>query len=121
MLACQNVLLIEDPERAGYYHPRILVAETTSYAEFEQRNAMWDVYVDFFFKRHDAMWKTEALRRLPPLIASNSMLVCGEDLGMIPACVPEVMAQLHILGLRVSLKHTHAHTQPNWKTQTASK
>ena len=29
------------------------------------------------------------------------MLCCGEDLGMIPACVERVMHQLHILGLRV--------------------
>ena len=29
------------------------------------------------------------------------MLVCAEDLGMIPACVPEVMKQLHMLSLEV--------------------
>ena len=29
------------------------------------------------------------------------MLVCGEDLGMVPACVPEVMQQLNILSLEV--------------------
>ena len=29
------------------------------------------------------------------------MLVCGEDLGMVPACVPDVMAQLGILSLEI--------------------
>ena len=29
------------------------------------------------------------------------MLVCGEDLGMVPACVPDVMRQLGILSLEV--------------------
>jgi 4-alpha-glucanotransferase len=29
------------------------------------------------------------------------MLVCGEDLGMVPACVPEVISQLGLLGLEV--------------------
>src|SRR3569623_439755 len=29
------------------------------------------------------------------------MLCCGEDLGMVPACVPPVMQQLNILGLRI--------------------
>lgn len=100
---CQNVALLEDPEQAGHYHPRILVGETDSFKQLPDaaRTALWDIYVDFYYHRHDQMWKLEALRRLPPLLASNSMLVCGEDLGMIPHCVEEVMAQLHILGLRV--------------------
>ena len=29
------------------------------------------------------------------------MLVCGEDLGMVPHCVPEVMDQLGILSLEI--------------------
>ena len=29
------------------------------------------------------------------------MLICGEDLGMVPACVPEVMKQLGILSLEI--------------------
>lgn len=29
------------------------------------------------------------------------MLVCGEDLGMVPACVPDVMKQLGILSLEI--------------------
>ena len=45
--------------------------------------------------------QNEALRKLPVLVASTDMLVCGEDLGMIPACVPEVMKQLQILSLEI--------------------
>lgn len=29
------------------------------------------------------------------------MLVCGEDLGLIPPCVPRVMSDLGVLGLRI--------------------
>ena len=29
---------------------------------------------------------------------ATDMLVCGEDLGMIPACVPPVMEQLGLVG-----------------------
>ncbi len=35
------------------------------------------------------------------LIDSTGMLCCGEDLGMIPACVPSVMDELEILSLKV--------------------
>ena len=41
------------------------------------------------------------MRKLPPLLSATRMLVCGEDLGMIPHCVPQVMNDLQILSLEV--------------------
>jgi 4-alpha-glucanotransferase len=32
---------------------------------------------------------------------TTNMLVCAEDLGTVPACVPKVLEQLRILGLRI--------------------
>ena len=41
------------------------------------------------------------MKKLPILTQSTSMLVCGEDLGMVPDCVPWVMNQLQILSLEI--------------------
>ena len=41
------------------------------------------------------------MMKLPALVNSTDMLVCGEDLGMIPDCVPAVMSQLQILSLEI--------------------
>jgi 4-alpha-glucanotransferase len=41
------------------------------------------------------------LDKLPELKRSTDMLVCGEDLGMVPHCVPELMKQLGILCLEI--------------------
>ena len=41
------------------------------------------------------------MKKLPILTQSTSMLVCGEDLGMVPDCVPWVMEQLQILSLEI--------------------
>lgn len=41
------------------------------------------------------------MKKLPSLITSTGMLVCGEDLGMIPACVPAAMKSLSILTLEI--------------------
>jgi 4-alpha-glucanotransferase len=41
------------------------------------------------------------LQKLPALKRVTNMLVCGEDLGLVPACVPEVMAGLGLLGLEI--------------------
>ncbi|MCL2472721.1 MAG: 4-alpha-glucanotransferase, partial [Treponema sp.] len=49
----------------------------------------------------EKIWEAEGKRLLSVLTASSSMLPCAEDLGAVPACVPRVLSQLNILGLRV--------------------
>ena len=58
---------------------------------------MWII----FFRRQDHFWKEEAMQKLPLLRGCTNMLICGEDLGMVPACVPDVMKQLGILSLEI--------------------
>lgn len=41
------------------------------------------------------------MKKLPALTESNLMICCGEDLGMVPECVPWVMRQLGILSLEI--------------------
>ena len=48
----------------------------------------------------DALWRKQSHRTLPVLMGATDMLVCGEDLGMIPACVHPVMAELGLVGMR---------------------
>lgn len=98
-----DVLFVPDPYEAGKYHPRISAQYTYSYRGLtdQERNAFNRLYDDFFYHRHDEFWKHEALKKLAPLISATDMLVCGEDLGMIPHCVPEVMEQLQILRLEI--------------------
>ena len=80
---------IEDPHRPGWYHPRIDAKD------------LGDLYIDFFYRRHNEFWKHNAMDKLSALLGSTNMLACGEDLGMIPACVPEVMQRLNILSLEI--------------------
>lgn len=98
-----NVLFVEDRREAGRYHPRISAQSTECYRYLpeDQKQAYNNLYNDFFYRRHDMFWQQEALRKLPPLIGSTGMLVCGEDLGMIPHCVPAVMAGEQILSLEI--------------------
>lgn len=98
-----EVLFIEDPVKRGLYHPRISAQFTYSYRALNdgERAAFDRLYNDFFYRRHNDFWRGEALRKLPPLLSSTRMLVCGEDLGMIPDCVPQVMNDLQILSLEI--------------------
>ena len=96
-------LFVPDPHRPGWYHPRISAQNMESYIALDDslKNAYNDLYNDFFYHRHNGFWKECAMRKLPALLDSTGMLACGEDLGMIPACVPEVMKDLRILSLEI--------------------
>jgi 4-alpha-glucanotransferase len=48
------------------------------------------LYYDYYFHRQEELWKENALKTLPVLLNSSNMLACGEDLGMVPACVHPV-------------------------------
>ena len=41
------------------------------------------------------------MKKLPRLTQATRMLVCAEDLGMVPDCVPWVMNELRILSLEI--------------------
>lgn len=48
------------------------------------------------------IWKNQGLKLLKFMKDSQNMLVCAEDLGTIPHCVPEVLEELRILGLHIT-------------------
>ena len=100
---CNEVLFIEDKDKEDYYHPRISADSSYIYNELDNRDklAFDRLYRDYFYQRHNEFWKKQAYKRLTPLINSTDMLVCGEDLGMIPQSVFEVMNQLQILSLEI--------------------
>ena len=98
-----NVLFVEDKLQKGRFHPRISAYSTDCYRWLsdDQKEAYNRLYNDFFYRRHNDFWQWEAMKKLPPLIESTGMLVCGEDLGMIPDCVPAVMSGEQILSLEI--------------------
>ncbi len=99
-----NRILLEVPGSGGrQFHFRISMENTPSfrYLEWNTQQQLKSLYVDFFYKRQDHFWKEEAMWKLPPLKESTNMLICGEDLGMVPECVPDVMKQLGILSLEI--------------------
>jgi 4-alpha-glucanotransferase len=98
-----EVLFLEDPDHPGHYHPRVSLNNTELFQSLnpQDRAALQQLHDDFFYRRHNRFWEAEALRKLPALLDSTQMLICGEDLGMIPASVPGVLSRLGILSLEV--------------------
>ena len=98
-----EILFIPDEKEAGKYHLRISGFNSFIYSELSDSNkfAFDRLYWDFFYQRHNDFWKEQGYKRLTPLVSCTDMLVCGEDLGMIPQSVPEVMHKLQILSLEI--------------------
>ena len=96
-------LFLEDPHRAGWYHPFIGARDTEAYRNLPEdlRHRFDELYVDFFYHRHDAFWQRNAEKKLPELLGATGMLACGEDLGMVPDCLPGVMEHEKILSLKM--------------------
>ena len=107
-LGGDNATIHEIPNRlllypSDGYHPRISAFQSYAYRELsdENKRAFDRLYHDYFFKRHNDLWKQTALSRLQPLLKNTKMLVCGEDLGMLPATVQEVMQSLQLFSLEL--------------------
>ncbi|MCF3111569.1 4-alpha-glucanotransferase [Niabella sp. CC-SYL272] len=103
-LLLANVLMLKQ-ENDGLtgYHPRFGLDQTISFQSLphDQQVKIKALYNDYFFRRQDAFWKKESMKKLPELKAATNMLICGEDLGLVPSCVPEVMQELGILSLEI--------------------
>ena len=97
------VLFVPDRLHPEVYHPRISAQLDFSYKALlpHEKEAFNRLYNDYFYHRHNSFWYTEAMRKLPALTQSTRMLVCAEDLGMVPECVAWVMKGLRILSLEI--------------------
>jgi 4-alpha-glucanotransferase len=99
-----NVILFEEANSQGQeFHFRISMEKTHSFQHLvpHVQEKLKALYINYFYRRQDDFWKKEAMHKLPYLKNATNMLVCGEDLGMVPHCVPEVMQQLGILSLEI--------------------
>jgi len=101
---CANVLFLPEKRHGEtVYHPRFNVFQTDSYRYLSdwEKKAIYELYHDYFFKRQDHLWSEKAMEKLPMILNSTKMLICGEDLGLVPDCVPQVMDELAIVALKV--------------------
>jgi 4-alpha-glucanotransferase len=99
-----NVLFFEEPGSDGNaFHPKIAFHSTYSYKELDDhiKGVLNDIYTHYYYHRQENFWREQAMVKLPAINKASDMLICGEDLGMVPDCVPGVMHELGILRLYI--------------------
>ena len=96
-------LFLVDHKRNDRWHPRIAVQYQEAYNQLNEgeKYNFNRLYNDYFYRRNNQFWYQEAMKKLPKLTQATRMLVCAEDLGMVPECVPWVMNELKILSLEI--------------------
>jgi len=102
---CVSEVLFFEVEGSGgtHFHPRCLMQATHSYQALDEeiRQRLEDLYNDYFYRRQEDFWQARGYEKLPSMRGASAMLLCGEDLGMVPVCVPGVLRELGILSLEI--------------------
>ncbi len=93
---------VEDSRRKEF-HPRMGLMETRSFRALDEdsQQKLQELHEDYFYQRQERFWEIKAYEKLPAMRAASSMLLCGEDLGMVPGCVNGVMNRLGMLSLEI--------------------
>lgn len=116
-----NVLFVEDSRQAEMYHPRINATKEPVFDALtaEEKDAYLRLYNNYYFQRHSFFWGQLALKRLTAMLNDCRLLVCGEDLGVLPDCVEPVLDHLRILTLEIQqmpkhpdFEYTHLESNP---------
>ncbi len=124
-----DVLFLRDHRDATKFHPRISVQFDFVYESLSdhEKYVFNKLYNDYYYRRNNQFWYREAMRKLPLLVEATRMLVCAEDLGMVPDCVPWVMNELRILSLELqsmpkdpSVRFGHLSRNPYLSVSTIS-
>jgi 4-alpha-glucanotransferase len=98
-----NVLFVRDNKDSEKFHPRISAQYDFMYEALcdTDKAAFNRLYNEYYYRRHNHFWYQEAKKKLPTLVEATRMLVCAEDLGMVPDSVAWLIRELRILSLEI--------------------
>ena len=98
-----DVLFVRDINDSNKFHPRITAQLNFMYEALvdSDKEKFNRLYNNYYYRRNNNFWYNEAMKKLPVLVQATRMVVCAEDLGMVPDCVAWVMNELRILSLEL--------------------
>ena len=98
-----DLIFLDDESVDGAYHFRINMMDTESYKglSWNDQLILREHYYDYFYRKQDPDWKTGGSKKLDAIQHASSMLICAEDLGMVPDFVEGVLQAREMLTLQV--------------------
>lgn len=98
-----NVILLESEKAPGNYHFRINMYQTDSYKVLSpnEQQKLDGLYHRYFFEMQNVLWEQQGRTKLSALRGCTNMMLCAEDLGMVPAMVEGMLQEMQIFSLGV--------------------
>jgi 4-alpha-glucanotransferase len=95
-----NVIMIK---KGSHFHFRMNMQQTPSYQSLpeDQKHLLDKLYNDYFGERQENIWTTSGKSILEMMKSATQMMLCAEDLGMVPSMVPGVLKENEILSLYI--------------------
>lgn len=95
-----NVVLIKVGD---HFHFKMNMQQTPSFQSLpeEQKQLLNNLYNRYFGERQRELWTKAGHEKLKMMKDATTMMLCGEDLGMVPEMVPGIMKELEVLALFV--------------------
>lgn len=90
-------------DEVGQYHPLLEPSARDGYDILspEPKARLADLVHRYYYHDNDQLWRATALQRLTHIMSASEMLLCAEDLGVLPQSIQEVLSGLDILSLEV--------------------
>jgi 4-alpha-glucanotransferase len=98
-----EVILFKDDKNNEQYHFRIDIHDTISFKELShnEQEKLNRLYVQYFYEKQNDLWYRVAQEKLDAIQQSSDMMICAEDLGMVPDMVEDVLKSREMLALQV--------------------
>lgn len=90
-------------DEQGLYHPLMEPQQRKRYAllSHELKQKIAALSDDYYHHRNESLWRETALKRLTKVMTASDILLCAEDLGVLPKSIQEVLSSLELLSLEV--------------------
>jgi len=98
-----EVILFKDEKNNEQYHFRIDIHDTNSFKNLphDEQEKLNRLYVQYFYEKQNDLWYRVAQEKLDAIQQSSDMMICAEDLGMVPDMVEDVLKSREMLALQV--------------------
>jgi len=95
-------VLLRFEESGSDYHPHWYWYDSNTFhlLTAEEQGALRTL-IEANYQLQEPLWTEHGKKILTMMLEESDMLVCAEDLGVVPPCVPRTLEEMGILGLKI--------------------
>jgi 4-alpha-glucanotransferase len=88
--------------KPGYFHRVWTYGDSSAFRSLPvDEQKLFEQVLKDSEEESEKIWEKQGTRLLTMMQDTTDMLMCAEDLGVVPACVPKVLKELNVLSLKI--------------------